>query len=299
MDHQIDHVIRLTRDSPSSGASDVKALPVLDSAFKQSLWRSFNRWHQTSLNLDSKDSLWQGVNLLDFDFEPDFPAWARRLCVFDLETTGLNLSTSRIVTACVAVIDASGELEEAALEVLINPGIEIPAEAAAVHGVTTEKARAEGIDPEVGVTQIISALTKALDSGAPLLAFNAPYDFTILMNEANRYGLQAFEPNPVIDPLVLDRKVNKFRKGKRNLTVLCADFGVKLLDAHNSTADAIAAGRLGQALARKYPELNMPADELHSLQKKWSDEQSLDFAKFMKTQRPDFEPELGWPLKVT
>lgn len=236
---------------------------------------------------------------MEFDFEPDFPHWAKRLCVFDLETTGLNLSTSRIVTACVAVIDAQGQLEDPPLEVLVNPKIEIPAEAAAVHGITTEKAQAEGIEPEVGVIKIISALTKALDSGVPLLAFNAPYDFTILINEANRYGLQTFEPRPVIDPLVLDRKVNKFRKGKRNLTVLCADFGVKLLDAHNSTADAIAAGRLGQAIARKYPELNLPANELHDLQKIWSDEQSLDFAKFMKTQRPDFEPELGWPLKVT
>ena len=43
--------------------------------------------------------------MLDFDFDPQMPAWAKRLAVFDLETTGLDLNTSRIVTACVAVIN--------------------------------------------------------------------------------------------------------------------------------------------------------------------------------------------------
>lgn len=237
--------------------------------------------------------------MLDFDFEPDFPAWARRLCVFDLETTGLDLTTSRIVTACVAIIDARGELEAEPLELLVNPGIEIPAAAAAVHGISTEHAREHGIEPEIAITKLIHSLSEAISNEIPLLAFNAPYDFTILMNEANRHLVQGFEPVPVIDPLVLDRKVNKFRKGKRNLGVLTADYGVKLTDAHNSTADAIAAGRLAQAMARKYPELNLPAIELHNLQKIWSDEQSLDFAKFMKSQRPDFEPELGWPIRLT
>lgn len=237
--------------------------------------------------------------MLDFDFEPDFPAWARRLCVFDLETTGLNLSTARIVTACVAIIDATGELEAPALELLVNPGIEIPPEAAAVHGVTTETARENGLEPEVAISKLLASLADALAAGVPLLAFNAPYDFTILLNEANRYSIEPIDPAPVIDPLVLDRKVNKFRKGKRNLGVLTADYGVKLTDAHNSTADAIAAGRLAQAMARKYPELNIPVTQLHELQKIWSEEQSLDFAKFMKSQRPDFEPELGWPVRLT
>lgn len=237
--------------------------------------------------------------MLDFDFEPDFPQWARRICVFDLETTGLDLSTARIVTACVAIIEANGELESPALELLVNPGIEIPAEAAAVHGISTDHAREHGLDPAVAISKLVSALTEALENSVPLLAFNAPYDFTILMNEAKRHETQSFEPFPVIDPLVLDRKVNKFRRGKRNLSVLSADYGVRLTDAHNSTADAIAAGRVAQAMARKYPELNVSAAELHDFQKAWSHEQSLDFANYMRTQRPDFEPELGWPVRLT
>ena len=47
--------------------------------------------------------------MLDIEFEADLPSWAKKLAVFDLETTGLELSTARVVTACVAVIDANAD----------------------------------------------------------------------------------------------------------------------------------------------------------------------------------------------
>jgi DNA polymerase-3 subunit epsilon len=84
--------------------------------------------------------------LLDFDFEPNRPAWSKTLAVFDLETTGLDLQTSRIVTAAVAVLNANGEAVEVH-EWLVNPGIEIPEAAANVHGITTEMAQANGVEP--------------------------------------------------------------------------------------------------------------------------------------------------------
>jgi len=67
-----------------------------------------------------------------------------QIAVFDLETTGLDLANSKIVTACVAVIDSAGNLVGQAQEWLANPGIEIPSVAASVHGVTTEYAIANG-----------------------------------------------------------------------------------------------------------------------------------------------------------
>ena len=84
--------------------------------------------------------------MLDFDFDPNRPAWSKQLAVFDLETTGLDLDTSRIVTAAVAVIDSNGEPTEVH-EWLVNPGIEIPEAAANVHGITTDMARANGVQP--------------------------------------------------------------------------------------------------------------------------------------------------------
>lgn len=235
--------------------------------------------------------------MLDFDFEPEAPAWSKRLAAFDLETTGLDLKTARVVTACVVVIDHAGEPEQLH-EWLINPGIEIPETAAAVHGVTTEIAVRDGVEPSAAILEITELLEK-LSLEMPLVAFNAPYDFTILANEAIRYGHNPIDPKPVVDPLVLDKKADQYRRGKRNLGVMSEHYGVELTDAHNSTADALAAGRLAQQIAKKWAELDMPIEQLHEAQTKWSDEQSESFAKYMRTQnRPEFQAELGWPKKV-
>jgi DNA polymerase-3 subunit epsilon len=236
--------------------------------------------------------------LLDFDFEPNRPAWSKKLAVFDLETTGLDLQEARIVTAAVAVLNANGEAIEVH-EWLVNPGIEIPEAAANVHGITTEMAQANGVDPKGAILEIIEVLAR-LGQEMPLVAFNAPYDFTILQSEAKRYGHTPLDPNSVIDPLVLDRQLVKFRSGKgsRTLIALCRDYEVELIDAHNSTADAIAAGRLAQRQAAKFPQLNVEASELHASQVVWSDEQSLEFEKWFKQQdRPDCRAVLGWPIK--
>ena len=235
--------------------------------------------------------------MLDFDFEPEAPSWSKQVAAFDLETTGLDLKTARIVTACVVVLGPTGEVQEHR-EWLVNPGIEIPQAASDVHGVTTEVAVKGGMDPLTAISEISQEL-KRLNATMPLVAFNAPYDFTILANEAIRYQLEPLEPQTVLDPLVLDRKVDKFRKGKRNLVMMSEHYGVELTDAHNSTADAIAAGKLAQQIAKRFAELDIPIEKLHEAQSQWSDEQSESFAKFMRQQnRPDFQAESGWPKRL-
>ena len=62
---------------------------------------------------------------LSFEFVP-MPNWSRRLAVFDLETTGLDLKEARIVTACALEIDEEGEVVGENFEWLADPGIEIP-----------------------------------------------------------------------------------------------------------------------------------------------------------------------------
>ena len=235
--------------------------------------------------------------MLDFDFEPELPQWAKNLAVFDLETTGLDVREARIVTATVATIDQNGELDSLR-EWLVNPGIEIPQVASDVHGVTTEMAVRDGMEPAQAVAEIVALLSEH-NLSMPLVAFNAPYDFSILKAEALRYQLAHLEPKPVIDPLVIDKQVDRYRKGKRNLGVMSEHYGIKLDDAHNSTADAVAAGRIAQALARKYAELAIDAAELHDKQSVWSDEQSESFAQYLRKQnRPEYRAELGWPIKA-
>ncbi len=66
---------------------------------------------------------------------------------FDTETTGVDPSGDRLVTAALvwrAEPQADGVRPQSVTTWLADPGVEIPEAAAAVHGVTTERARAEG-----------------------------------------------------------------------------------------------------------------------------------------------------------
>jgi DNA polymerase III subunit epsilon len=236
---------------------------------------------------------------MSFEFT-EAPDWSKRLAVFDLETTGLDLREARIVTACAVEIDEYGQVVGENLEWLADPGIEIPEAASNVHGVTTEIARANGAEASKVVSELIRTLEGFFTRGIPVVAYNAPYDFTILHFEALRHGLEPIsDPKPVIDPLVLDKFVDTYRSGKRTLEVAARTYGVSLDDAHNATADAIAAGRVAQAIAKQYAE-KLPEDVLvlHNAQIEWSASQDASYEKFRRGSSPEFTVQRGWPLKL-
>lgn len=236
--------------------------------------------------------------MLDFDFEPDLPEWAKNLVAFDLETTGLELETSRIVTSSIVQLNASGEVEST-WEWLINPGIEIPLEASNVHGVTTEMAIENGVAPQVAIPEIVAVLSKFFSDGIAVVAFNAPYDFTILHHEAGRNGVPALNAKSVLDPLVLDKHFVPRRSGKRTLGALSPHYEINLENAHTSAADALAAGRIAQQIARIFrKEISNDVFELHEQQIAWSDAQDENFEQFMQQHRPGFRARRGWPLKL-
>lgn len=225
--------------------------------------------------------------------------WHDELGVFDLETTGVDVDTSRIVSAHVGVLDAAGEVIER-LDWLVNPGVVIPDGATAVHGITTERARAEGRDARDAVLEIVAALRTLLRRGIPIVAYNAPYDFSLLQREAMRHGVEPLhEPSPVVDPLVIDKAVDKYRRGKRTLAITASHYGVSLVGAHDAGADAVAAGRVAQAIARAYPaELGIDVEELHRLQVRWCQEQAEDFQAYIRRVKdPFFTTTGGWPCR--
>lgn len=235
-------------------------------------------------------------------FNPqDLPVWAKRVVVFDTETTGLDLREARIVTACLAELDENGQIVGQALEWLADPKIEIPEAASNVHGVTTEYAREHGRDAGEVVAEILAKIAEYQMAGVAIVAYNAPYDFTILHFEALRHGLSPIsEPSPVLDPLVIDKFADQYRKGKRKLEITAEFYGIPLSDAHNATADAVAAGRVLQAIAAKHAaKLPATADEIHAAQVGWSAAQDESFAKWMRGNvNPDFVTNIGWPLKL-
>lgn len=219
------------------------------------------------------------------------------MVAFDLETTGPDPDTARIVTASVVWIDPMEGLVNAD-RFLADPGVEIPAEAAAIHGITTEQARAEGKPLREVVLAIMDGLRLAQDNRYPLVAYNASFDFTVLARELDRLGEPSFEPYPVIDPYVIDKHIDRYRKGKRTLTAACEHYGVDLDNAHDSDSDALAAARIAWKIANSVPEIgDAQLGDLHADQIHWYAEQQTSLADYFARQGNDTHVNTEWPVR--
>ena len=225
------------------------------------------------------------------------------LVAFDLETTGTDVETDRIVTAAVVRLDPDGAIS-AERTWLLNPGVAIPEQASVIHGISTEHARKHGVPAASAIEEIAQVVAVGLRSGTPLVVMNARYDLSLLDRECRRYEVESISerlgsaPSPVIDPLVIDKHVDKYRKGRRALHALCAHYGVSLDDAHDARADAVAAARVVRRIGEKHQPVGlMPLADLHGLQVRAAAEQSTSLQAYLRrTGDPAAVVEPAWPL---
>jgi DNA polymerase-3 subunit epsilon len=223
---------------------------------------------------------------------------------FDTETTGVDIDHDRIVTAALVRRDESGTHIRTWL---IDPGVEIPAAASAIHGITTEQARTHGAPPAVALEEIATELAAAFAAGVPVVAFNACYDLSILDAELSRHGLATIparigrDAAPVLDPLVLDRHEDRYRRGKRKLSDLCSVYAVTGAGSlHSADVDVVATLDVLARMVERFPALaELDLIELHERQvgahRAWADEFNAWRARQGLTG-PGAEPE--WPTRT-
>jgi DNA polymerase III subunit epsilon len=220
---------------------------------------------------------------------------------FDLETTGVDRHLDVPVSfALVSVVEGVVVTRDTGL---VDPGRPIPAAAVHVHGITTERARAEGRPLSEAVAMLSDALVLASERGVPVVGMKLDYDLTILdvqCREADGRGLAARGfAGPVLDALVLDRHFDRFRKGRRTLSDLCAHYGVPIANAHDAAADAEATIGVLTAMCGRYPELcTGDPVALHRSQIAWHRDWALAYDKWRRGRgmsRLDPE-EYDWPL---
>jgi DNA polymerase III epsilon subunit-like protein len=103
--------------------------------------------------------------------------------VLDTETTGVA-ATSRIVSICWAFYDGNAAQKALRYHIVYPEGFTIPAEAAAVHGITTARARRDGIP----LINALRTLHEDITSNTPQLyvGHNVAFDKPILLNEHRR-----------------------------------------------------------------------------------------------------------------
>lgn len=214
---------------------------------------------------------------------PGAPWYEHDLLAFDLETTGVD-PFADIPVSYALVAMCGGEVVRTDAS-LVDPGCHIPAGASAVHGITTERARRDGMTLGIAIRRITEAVLRASGHGVPVVGMKLDYDLTMLdscylRETGSRLSDHGFR-GPVVDALVMDRHVDRYRPGKRTLADLCAHYGVAIEHAHDAAADAKAACEVVRAMCERFPELRaMSPPKLHAAQEDWHRDWASSFAEW-------------------
>jgi DNA polymerase III subunit epsilon len=180
----------------------------------------------------------------------------RSLVFFDVETTGLNVQTDRIVQISTMKF-IPGREEPNVCTILMNPGMPIPPDATAVHHITDEQ-----------VKQLPGFSAFAMDleeifTGSDVGGFNvAKFDLPLLAEEFRRCNI-AFPPPGT---KIVDVQSLYHLKEQRTLSAAVKFYcGKEHTGAHNAEADVRATVAVLESQLERYTELCGTVDELHAL----------------------------------
>jgi DNA polymerase-3 subunit epsilon len=223
---------------------------------------------------------------------------------WDTETTGASPTTDRIVTAAIIVRDH--ERGNQTLSWVINPGVDVPTEVSDIHGYTTARVQAEGVEPAGALNEIANRLTEAITLRLPLIAFNTSFDWTVLHHDLIRNGLPTMydrlageQPLTLIDPHVIDKQVDRYVKGagQRKLKPTAERYGIEITDWHEASADAEAALGIAEAQFDIYSSLTTYTPQgLFEAQQQWRAEQQAGLQAYFRRTDPNAFVDPGWPL---
>ena len=174
------------------------------------------------------------------------------IAFFDLETTGVQVATDRIVEISILKVFPNGNKESKTW--LVNPTIPIPAETTAIHGITDEKVADEPTFKQLAAQ--ISELIHNCDLGG----FNSNrFDIPLLAEEFLRVDIDFDMDNRK----AIDIQ-NIFHKLEQRTLVAAYRFycDKNLTDAHSAEADTLATYEVLLAQIEKYDELENNVDFL-------------------------------------
>ncbi len=220
--------------------------------------------------------------------------------VFDLETTGVDVEDDVPVSFSL-VQYAYGRLVFESHQI-INPGRPIPAESVAIHHITDDIARSFGIPLTSALTQLREALMNASELGWVVLGMNVSFDLTVVDRACSHYLgrglLDLHYAAATLDVLILDRHLDRFRKGKRRLIDLAAAYNVSTAEAlHNSLVDSKVTLQVLLAMLDKYPELTeIPSANYSSSMFTYHEEWLQSFNKWRLSKGEEPLPSKVWPI---
>ncbi len=188
---------------------------------------------------------------------------SKPICFFDLETTGTNIATDRVVEISILKIFPNGNKESKTW--LVNPERPIPPMVSAIHGITDEKVANE---PPF---KILAPEIYAMINDADLAGYNSDkFDIPLLAEELLRSGIDFDLKNKkTVDVQTIFHKMEQ-----RTLSAAYTFYCDKTLDnAHTAAADTEATYEVLKAQLDRYEELenNIDALSVFSTRKKSAD----------------------------
>lgn len=163
---------------------------------------------------------------------------------FDLETTGTNINSDRIVEICYLKVYPNGNEESKTLR--INPDMHIPEESSAIHGIYDE----DVVDCPL-FKDVAKNIARDIE-GADLAGFNSNrFDIPVLAEEFLRAGVEIdMSKRKFIDVQVIFHKMEQ-----RTLSAAYKFYcGKNLEEAHTAEADTRATYEVLKAQLDRYPE---------------------------------------------
>lgn len=189
----------------------------------------------------------------------------RPIVFFDLETTGVDSASDRIVEISMIKIEVDGK--KIVKTRRINPECHIPEEATAVHGITDED-----VAGEPTFKQIAKSLAQFIE-GCDFGGFNSNrFDLPLLVEEFMRAGVDVdFRKRKFVDVQTIFH-----RKEQRTLVAAYKFYCDKDLEnAHSAEADTMATYEVLEAQIARYPDIGSTVEELAEFS---SNGANVDFA---------------------
>ena len=190
----------------------------------------------------------------------------RPICFIDLETTGINVSTDKIVEIAIVKILPDGTKQ--VKRKLVNPEMAIPKAASEIHGISDEMVK------EAPTFKQIANEIKQFIELSDLSGYNSNrFDIPMLNEEFLRAGISVdIESRKLLDV----QKVYHMME-QRTLSAAYKFYCNKNLeDAHSAEADATATWEVLEAQLEKYPQIGATVE---SVVKFTGEDQIVDFAR--------------------
>ena len=203
---------------------------------------------------------------------------SKPICFFDLETTGVNVSSDRIVEISILKIFPNGNKESKTW--LVNPGVPIPLEASNIHGITNDIIKNEPL------FKMIASDIKSMINNCDLAGFNSnKFDIPLLAEELLRSEIDFS-----LDNVATIDVQNIFHKMEQRTLSAAYQFycGKSLDNAHSSKADTLATYEVLESQIEKYDDLENNVSFLSDFSKRGKNVDLAGFIKYNEDNIPCF-----------